>query len=99
MASGTAKVFWVIWRQRVGVVCGQPEPPWKMHSDCYQAVSASFALAQWCRASYINAEVLAVLRGDFAARLAGGLGEGIAENGTRGAADAGDGTCGNGGAK
>ena len=68
MASGTAKVFWVIWRQRVGVVSGQPEPPWKMHSDCYQAVSASFALAQWCRASYINAEVLAVLRGDFAAR-------------------------------
>lgn len=68
MASGTAKVFWVIWRQRVGVVSGQPEPPWKMHSDCYQAVSASIALAQWCRSSYVNAEVLAVLRGDFAAR-------------------------------
>lgn len=99
MASGTARVFWVIWRQQGERVVGRPEPPWKMHSDCYQAVSASFALAQWCRASYVNAEVLAVVRGDFAARLAGGLGDTIAENGTRGATDAGDGTCGNGGAR
>ena len=68
MESGTAKVFWVIWRQRAGVVAGKPEPPWVMPSDCYQAVSASIALAQWCRSSYVNAEVLAVLRGDFAAR-------------------------------
>jgi len=68
MASGTAKVFWVIWRQQGERVVGRPEPPWKMHSDCYQAVSASFALEQWCRSSYVNAEVLAVLRGDLAAR-------------------------------
>jgi len=68
MASGAAKVFWVIWRQQGERVVGRPEPPWKTHSDCYRAVSASLALAQWCRSSYVNAEVLAVLRGDFAAR-------------------------------
>ena len=69
-----------------------PETGTVRHVDRVGAINAAQALAQWGSKCYCNARVEAVWRKDFAGECNWILGDGIAENRTRGAANAGDGT-------
>ena len=69
-----------------------PETGTVRHVDTVDAINAAQALAQWGSKCFCNARVEAVWRQDFAGECIRILGDNIAENGTRGAADAEDGT-------
>ena len=80
----------IVWSQTF------PETGTVRHVDTVDAINAARALAQWGRKCFCNARVEAVWLQDFAGECNWILGDGIAENGTRGAADAGNGTRGKG---
>lgn len=63
MASGSG--WYIRWRQQGERVVGRSTPRWKEFTDLYCAITAADAFAQWGRASYINAEVLAMWRADI----------------------------------
>lgn len=76
----------IVWSQTF------PETGTVQHMDKVIAINAAQALAQWGRKCFCNARVEAVWRKDFAGECNWILGDGIAENGTRRAADSGNGT-------
>ena len=80
----------IVWSQTF------PETGTVRYMDKVRAINAAGALDQWGRKCFCNARVEAVWRQDFVGECDRIFGDGIAENRTRGAADAGDGTRGKG---
>ena len=76
----------IVWSQTF------PETGTVRYMDKVRAINAAGALDQWGRKCFCNARVEAVWRQDFVGECNRILGDGIAENRTRGAADAGNGT-------
>ena len=82
----TMETWCIVWSQTF------PETGTVRHVDKVDAINAAQALAQWGSKCYCNARVEAVWRQDFAGDCDRILGDGIADNRTRGAADSGNGT-------